>query len=110
VAVVLLTAGTAGLAAGSPAPVAFDHAAPGCEVDGRDTELEPRAGQVTYVSPMANGSAADWDGGRIVRVGASGDCSLAVTNGTATLAATTVGAPGAVTGTVLRHDQYRHRR
>jgi hypothetical protein len=100
VAVVLLIAGAAGPAGASQVPVASDHEPPDCEVDGRDAELESRAGQVTYVSPMANGSTADWDGGRIIRVGASGDCSLAATNGTATLAGTAVGTPGLVTGTV----------
>jgi hypothetical protein len=100
--VTLLVVGAvaAGPVSASPAPAAFGHTPPDCTVDGRDQRLETRAGAVTFVSTLADDSTADWDGGRVVRVGASGDCSLAVTNGTASLTAAVVERPGVLTGTV----------
>jgi hypothetical protein len=44
----------------------------------------------TYVDRLDNTSLAVWSGGDIVRIGAHGDCSLAVRSGTATLSAATV--------------------
>lgn len=56
----------------------------------------------TYADSLDNGSLEDWTNGQIVRVGASGDCSLAVTDGeSSTLTATAVnGSRGVVTGVV----------
>jgi len=55
-----------------------------------------------YVDSLGNTSRANWTGGQVVRVGATGDCSLAVLDGErATLTATTVdGTRGVLTGTL----------
>lgn len=90
----------AGPVAASPGTVAFDRAPPDCDEDARDHRLEERAAQVAFVDTLVNDSNSSWDGGQIVRVGASGDCSLAVTNGTATLTAATVEETGVSTGVV----------
>ncbi len=99
---VLILAGAvvAGPVAASGGPVAFDHVSPNCDEDSRDRRLKERAGQIAFVDTLVNDSSSDWNGGQVVRVGASGDCSLAVTNGTATLTAATVNETGVVTGVV----------
>lgn len=96
----ILAGAVAGPVVASPDLVAFDHAPPDCDGDGRDRRLEERAGQVAFVDTLVNDSKSDWDGGQIVRVGSTGDCSLAVTNGTAALTAATVDETGVLTGTV----------
>jgi hypothetical protein len=55
-----------------------------------------------FVDSLENTSRANWAGGQVVRVGATGDCSLAVLDGeSATLTATSVdGTRGVLTGTL----------
>lgn len=91
-------------AAGNDAPqlpLALDDP-PDCDSDDRDPSLDDRVGSDPVVDTLTADSTADWDGGTIVLVGASGRCSLAVTdNATATFQAATVnGSIGIATGTV----------
>jgi hypothetical protein len=75
----------------------------GCESDEGDSTLTARARiDATFEDRLTNESLANWDGGRLVRVGAAGDCSLYVgANETATLQATLVNeSDGMVTGSV----------
>ncbi|MFC7131720.1 MULTISPECIES: hypothetical protein [Salinibaculum] len=77
--------------------------APSCGSDDADSTLTSRAGlDASYTDRLTNDSLSDWDGGRVVRVGASGDCSLYVgPTETATLRAALVdGTDGIATGTV----------
>jgi len=55
-----------------------------------------------FFDSLGDASQSDWTGGRVVRVGATGDCSLAVLDSeTATLTAVTVdGTRGVLTGTL----------
>jgi len=73
-----------------------------CEDDGYVPPDLDRDWGPEFVDSLGNDSLADWTGGRIARVGATGDCSLVVVDGeTATLTATTVdGTRGVLTGTL----------
>lgn len=90
----------AAVASGQQPTGPADHAAPGCETDDRNPWIDDRIREVAFVDRLVNGSTADWDGGHVVRIGASGSCSLAVPDGnTATLTAATVnGSHGVVSG------------
>lgn len=73
-----------------------------CRYDSYDPPTLDSEWDETYADALDNGSLEDWTNGQIVRVGASGDCSLAVTDGeSTTLTATAVnGTRGVVTGVV----------
>lgn len=73
-----------------------------CTDDSYSPPVLDREWDEPFVDGLANGSLADWTGGRLVAVGASGDCSLAVLDGErARLDAATVnGSHGVVTGTL----------
>lgn len=73
-----------------------------CEDDGYVPPELDRDWNPEFVDSLGNDSVAEWTGGRTVRVGATGDCSLAVVDGeTATLTTPTVdGTRGVLTGTL----------
>lgn len=102
-AVAVLTAAGVATADTSRGVVFADPSTPStCEYDDYSA---PRLGgdwTTTEEDALTTDSQAKWDGGRVVQVGAAGDCSLFVDDGeTATLTTVTVnGTRGVVTGTV----------
>jgi hypothetical protein len=90
-------------AVGAAAADATPTGTPGCATDDGDSTLTARASiDASFVDRVTNDSLADWDGGTLVPVGASGDCSLFLGDGeTATLTAASVdGTTGVATGSV----------
>jgi hypothetical protein len=73
-----------------------------CEDDGYEPPALDREWDPGFVDSLDDASRTDWAGGRVVRVGATGDCSLAALDGeTVTLTAATVdGTRGVLTGTL----------
>lgn len=61
-----------------------------CELDDGSDRLRYLDDEYDYAAGLASDSAGDWTGGTVVPIGAHGDCSLAVTNGSAALTATRV--------------------
>lgn len=96
----LVAAAASGAAAATtPTPTG----APSCSADDADSTLTSRARiDAAFVDRLTNDSLADWDGGRLVRVGAAGDCSLFVAaTETATLQSARINRSNAiVTGAV----------
>jgi hypothetical protein len=72
-----------------PRPVAVAQPAP-CDTEDDSARLGYLSREYDYTAGLANDTAADWTGGEVLRIGATGDCSLAVTNGSAALTATRV--------------------
>lgn len=91
--VVLLAICTLALSAAGPAVNATARSAPGCASGTDNVDLHERVDtEYGYLDGLTNDSRADWTGGDVLRIGARGDCSLAVTNGSASLTAATVDA------------------
>ena len=61
-----------------------------CDPDEERVDLYDRADEFEYADGLLPASRDEWTGGEIVPFGAKGDCSLSVTNGSASLTATTV--------------------
>jgi hypothetical protein len=59
----------------------------GCDLDDESGHLGYLEREYDYTAGLANDTAGDWTGGEVLPIGANGDCSLAVTNGSATLTA-----------------------
>jgi hypothetical protein len=73
----------------------------GCEFRDDSGHLGYLEAEYDYAAGLATDTAGDWTGGEVLRIGANGDCSLAVTNGSATLTAARVdGRTGVLRATV----------
>jgi hypothetical protein len=102
----LVSTAVAGAAPTEPASPRADVAAGAVQPEGCDREPTDRFDDpettATYLAGLGNDSAADWTAGEVLRIGADGECSLAVTgNRSATLTAAQVnGTTGVVHATV----------
>lgn len=91
--------GHASLSAPVPSTTAIQSVE--CDPDEERVDLYDRADEFEYVDGLPTDSRDDWTGGEIAQFGATGDCSLSVTNGSAALTATTVaGERGVLRATV----------
>ncbi|MFB6206868.1 MAG: hypothetical protein ABEJ05_10130 [Haloglomus sp.] len=81
--------GVAGATGAGPRPAALAQSGPCDEVDST-SRLDALSREYDYAAGLANDTARDWTGGTVLRIGATGECSLAVTNGSATLTPTRV--------------------
>lgn len=116
-ALVATSAATVSAGPSGPDPTSVAVPQPdGCEVRDGSGHLNYLDDEYDYAAGLANDTAGDWTGGELLPIGANGDCSLAVTNGSARLTATTLdghrgvlratvdlGEDGAV-GVVARND------
>jgi hypothetical protein len=104
VVAVLVAASAAMVSAGPTGDPPASTVAPqpdGCEFRDGSGHLNYLDGEYDYAAGLANDTAGDWTGGELLPIGANGDCSLAVTNGSATLTATTLdGHRGALRATI----------
>ncbi len=72
-----------------------------CEFRDDSGHLGYLSAEYDYAAGLANDTADDWTGGTVLRIGTNGECSLAVTNGSATLTATRIdGRTGVLRATV----------
>jgi hypothetical protein len=100
IAAVLAPAAVAGTAAPDDRPAAVAQPE-GCEFRDDSGHLGYLEAEYDYAAGLANDTADDWTGGEVLRIGANGDCSLAVTNGSAALTAARVdGRAGVLRATV----------
>jgi hypothetical protein len=94
------TAATAGAAGPETRPAALAQPE-GCELADDSGHLDYLEAEYDYAAGLGGDTAADWTGGTVLSIGATGDCSLAVTNGSAALTATAVdGERGVIRATV----------
>lgn len=79
-----------GTAAGPTLSDSQPTATADCDSDGERPAISENRDDYEYVDGLASDGRADWTSGSILRIGATGDCSLAVTNDSATLTAATI--------------------
>lgn len=100
--VVAVSVGSLAVVQATPSQTAAASTDGACEHDSYTPPSIDFAWNETYTDALDSGSERDWSGGRIVQVGAGGECSLLVDDGRSeSLSAATIdGTRGVVTGTV----------